>query len=175
MKVKIMFALFFFCLQMAFAQHDIFEIARKGTVAELQEILSECPDKINAVNEAGYDLITLATYKGNNEVAAFLIKKGANINGKSQYGSPLMAAVVKGNTEIAKMLINAGADLNISDNSGNTALIYAVIFKKYEIAEMLVKASAIIDFRDIRGNSAVDYAKMTNDEKLLQLFKKERL
>ncbi|MEW5675133.1 ankyrin repeat domain-containing protein [Flavobacterium enshiense] len=175
MKKIAMFFGFLFMLQMAYSQQDIFEIARKGTVAELKNELKENPNRINSVNNEGYNLITLATYRQNNEVAAYLIQNGAEINGKSNYGSPLMAAVVKGNSEIAKMLIDAGADLNITDGSGNTALIYATIFKKYDIAEMLVKASADINFKDIRGKSAVDYAKMTNDEKLLQLFKKDKL
>jgi len=158
-----------------FSQQDIFEVARKGTVEELNQLLKDNPELLHAVNESGYNLITLATYRNNNAVAALLIEKGADINGKSNYGTPLMAAVVKGNSEIAKRLIEAGADLNVADASGNTALIYAVNFKKYEIATMLVKASAKLDLKDIRGNSALDYAKILNDQKLLEILKTDKL
>ncbi|KGO89488.1 ankyrin repeat domain-containing protein [Flavobacterium suncheonense] len=152
------------------AQKDIFEIARNGTVEELKMQLKEKQGSINSVNNEGYSLLTLATYRGNNEVAAFLIKEGAEINGKSNYGTPLMAAVVKGNTEIVKLLLENNADTGISDATGNTALIYAVIFKKYEIAELLVKAKANINATDIRGKSALDYAKMVGDDRLIQIL-----
>lgn len=172
MKQTITFILCIFFSQLACAQQDIFDVARKGTVKEMKSLLKENPTAINSVNTEGYSLLVLATYRGNNEVAEFLVKNGADVNGTSNYGSPLMAAVVKGNTEIAKLLLEHKADTSIADPSGNTALIYATIFKKYEIAEMLVKAKANIDIKDIRGNSALDYAKMTNDEKLMQLLKK---
>lgn len=167
----------FFCLsilfsQFVFSQQDIFEVARNGTVAMMENLVKENPALINAVNNEGYGLLVLATYRGNNAVAEFLLKKGANVNGTSNYGSPLMAAVVKGNTAMVQLLLKHGADTNTADSSGNTALIYAVIFKKYEIAEMLVKANTNITLKDIRGNSALDYAKMTKDEKLIQLLKK---
>lgn len=158
--------------QAAFSQQDIFEVARTGTVAMMENLIKENPSLINTVNVDGYSLLVLATYRGNNEVAEFLVAKGANINGTSNYGSPLMAAVVKGNSQLVKLFLKHNADTSIADSSGNTALIYATIFKKYEIAEMLVKANANIDLKDIRGKSALDYAKMTNDEKLLQLLKK---
>lgn len=172
MKPLITFFLFVLFSQLAYSQQDIFDLARKGTVEELKSVLKENPLAINSVNKEGYSLLVLATYRGNNEVARFLIENGADVNGTSNYGSPLMAAVVKGNAEIAKLLLEHRADTSIADSSGNTALIYAAVFKKYEIAEMLVKAKADIDIKDIRGNSALDYAKMTNDEKLMQLFKK---
>nr|WP_294936640.1 ankyrin repeat domain-containing protein [uncultured Flavobacterium sp.] len=170
-KTISLLACLLFC-QIALCQQDIFEIARKGTVAELKDALKSSPDGVKAVNSDGYSLLTLATYRGNNEVAKYLIENGADINGSNNYGTPLMAAVVKGNSEIVKLLLDHNADTSIADQSGNTALIYATQFKKYDIAEMLVKAKANIDIKDIRGKSAVDYARMTNDEKLLELFKK---
>jgi uncharacterized protein len=172
MKQILFFLVGFLFCQATVAQQDIFEIARKGTVEELKTVLKSNPTAINSVNSDGYSLLILATYRGNNQVARFLIENGADINGSSNYGSPLMAAVVKGNDEVVKLLLEHKADTSIADPSGNTALIYATIFKKYEIAEMLIKAKANIDIKDIRGNSAVDYAKIANDEKLIQLFKK---
>ncbi|ESU26997.1 hypothetical protein FLJC2902T_23380 [Flavobacterium limnosediminis JC2902] len=160
-----------FC-QIGFSQADVFDIARKGTVSEMKSVIGENPALINSVNKEGYSLLVLATYRGNNEVARYLIENGAEINGTSNYGSPLMAAVVKGNLEIAKLLLEHKADTSVADQSGNTALIYAVIFKKYDIVDLLVKAKADIDIKDIRGKSAMDYAVMTNDEKLVQLLKK---
>lgn len=158
-----------------FGQQDIFAVARKGTVETLKSMLKESPSLISSVNDEGYSLLVLATYNGNNEVAKFLIEQGVDVNAGSNHGSALMAAVVKGNEVLVKLLLMHGAKTDISDLSGNTALIFSTIFKKYAIAEMLVKAKADSNQKDIRGNSAMDYAKMANDEKLIQLFKTEKL
>ncbi|RTY87272.1 ankyrin repeat domain-containing protein [Flavobacterium sp. GT3R68] len=158
-------------LQPVFSQQDIFDVARKGTVEEIKNIIKQNPDAINSVNEGGYSPLVLACYKGNIAVADFLVTRVKDINGTSSMGTPLMAAVVKGNKEIVKILLDQKANPNIADPSGNTALIYATLFKHFEIVEMLLIAKADIALKDIRGNSAMDYAKMNNDEKLMQLLK----
>lgn len=172
MKKVIVTCLFFLFFQSVFSQANLFEVARKGTVQEMKNLLKENPKLVNSISDEGYSLLILATYRGNNEVAKFLVENGADVNGTSNYGTPLMAAVVKGNLEMINVLLEHKADTSIADQSGNTALIYAVLFKKYEIVGLLVKANADINTKDIRGKSAVDYATMTNDEKLLQLLKK---
>lgn len=171
MRQIVVFVSLFLC-QLGFSQQDVFEIARKGTLDEMKSLIEQNPTQLNSVNKDGYSLLVLATYRGNNEVAKFLIECGVDLNGTSNYGTPLMAAVVKGNEEMTKVLLEHKADTSIADPSGNTALIYASIFKKYEIAEMLVNAKANIELKDIRGNSALDYAKMTNDERLMKILKK---
>jgi ankyrin repeat protein len=162
---------FLFLFQLGFSQQNIFDIARKGTVEEMKAAMKQNPDIINSVNDEGYSPLILSSYRGNIEVAKFLIKNVKDINGSSSMGTPLMAAVVKGNKEIVQALLDNKADPNITDQNGTTALIYATIFKHYEIVEMLIKASATIDLKDIRGNSAADYARISKDEKLTQLLK----
>ncbi|WP_313807245.1 ankyrin repeat domain-containing protein [Flavobacterium sp.] len=170
MRKIIFIALLFFWVDSIVAQQDIFEIARSGTVEELQKVVDKEPNSIHSVNKDGYSLLTLATYRGNNKIAVFLIEKGADINGKSNYGTPLMAAVVKGNKEIAEALVKHNADISLTDASGNSALIYAVLFKQYDLIPLLLKAKADVHAKDIRGNSAFDYAKISGDEKLVELL-----
>ena len=165
----------FFCFQLGFAQQDIFDVARTGTVEEVKAIMKQNPEAINSVNPDGYSPLILACYRGNIAVANFLIHNVKDINGSSSMGTPLMAAVVKKNIEIVKLLLDNKANPNISDASGTTALMFATIFKHYEIVEMLLKAAAIQDLKDIRGKSAIDYATISNDEKLIQIFKEHKL
>lgn len=157
----------------SFAQNspDVFDIGRKGTVAQAKEKLAENPNAFNTVNEEGYSPLLLACYRGNNEVAKFLIEKSCDINGKSRFGTPLMACIVKGNNEIAKLLIDKKADLDFADGNGTTALIYAVNFKNYEIAKALVKANADVNHKDNKNSSALDYAIQANDDQLIQILK----
>lgn len=154
-----------------FSQTNVFDIARKGTLQEMETLHKTNPDAINQVNEGGNSPLILACYKGNVEVAAFLIKNVKDINFNSPMGTALMAAIVKGNNEIASMLISKNANVNLSDGNKNTSLIYATQFKNYEIVSLLIKANANPDFKDNRNNSAIDYAILANDDKLMELLK----
>ena len=96
----------------SFAQTDVFDCARTGTVEEMDALYSSNPELVDTLNKRGSSPLTLAAYYNNIEVANYLIDKVDNINGNSDDGTPLMAAVVKGHLEIAKSLVKAGADPN---------------------------------------------------------------
>lgn len=154
-----------------FSQKDIFNVARTGTVDEIKALMKANPNCINEVSHEGYSPLLLACYRGNEEVAHFLMKEVKNIDIVSGMGTALMAATVKGNASIVKKLLENKANPNASDSNGTTALIYASIFKNYEIADFLIKAKADPNAKDNRGNSAIDYAILANDDKLIQILK----
>lgn len=169
---KTTFLLFlFFLTTTVFSQKDIFNVARTGTVDEVKTLMEHNPDCINDVSPEGYSPLILACYRGNAEVADFLIQHVKDINAGSGMGTALMAATVKGNVELVKKLLEKKADPNIPDSNGTTALIYASIFKKHEVADFLIKAKANPYAKDNRGNSAIDYAILSNDDKLIQILK----
>lgn len=155
----------------AFSQKDIFNVARTGTVDDVKALMKANPGCINEVTADGYSPLILACYRGNTEVASFLMQQVKDINVASGMGTALMAATVKGNAEIVKKLLDNKADPNITDSNGTTALIYAAQFKKYEITGFLIKAKANPAVKDNRGNSAIDYAILANDDKLIQILK----
>lgn len=179
MKTKITFLLFFFYLtsNLVLAQTNttIFDIARKGTLKEVQDLCKSNKSAINSIDDNGYSPLILACYRGNNEVASWLIKNGADINFKSGLGTPLMAAIVKGNNEMAKLLIEQKANIDISDSNGTTALIYATNFKNYEIVSLLIKTGADYNKEDNRGNSALEYAILMDDDKLIETLKNKKI
>jgi uncharacterized protein len=150
---------------------DVFDVARKGTVVQAKELFETNVEIFNTVNTEGYSPLIIACYRGNNEVAKFIVKVGGNINSTSNMGTALMAAVVKRNLEMVKLLLDNHADVNISDVNGTTALIYATMFKNYDIVSLLVKANANSEFKDNRGNSAIDYAVLADDDKLIEILK----
>lgn len=160
----------------AFSQNpDIFEVARKGNVTEAKTFLKADPKLANATNADGYTPLILAAYRGNNEVAKFLVESGANIDAVSGMGTALMASVVKGNDEMVKFLLERKANPNLADGNGSTALLYAVMFKKHGIATQLIKAGANAEHKDNRGQSAIDYAILANDDKLIEILKSKKL
>ena len=150
---------------------DVFEVARKGTVSQAEAIVKANPKAFNVINENGFSPLILACYRGNNEVAKFIISQGADINAKSDMGSALMACTVKGNDEIAQFLIANKADLNLVDNQGTTALMYAVQFKNTAIIKLLLANNANKDLKDNKGKTAFEYAVFSNDEAIINLLK----
>lgn len=162
-------ALFFF--QIGFAQQDIFDIARKGTVEEVKTIMKQNPGAIDSISREGFSPLILACYRGNIDVAKFLIKEVKDINGNSSMGTPLMAAVVKGNKEIVEVLLDNKANPNLTDANGTTALIYAVQFNYIPIVKLLLDYKADKSKIDDKGKTAFEYAAFSNNEEIINLLK----
>ena len=155
---------FFLTINLTFLQTSVFDCARTGTVEEMQAFYTTNPKLIEALNERGSSPLTLAAYYNNINVANYLIDKVDNINGNSDDGTPLMAAVVKGHIEIAKALVEAEADPDLTDANGATALHYAVLFNNQELAILLMEAGASPFMKNNVGQSPLDFAKMHNDK-----------
>lgn len=150
---------------------DIFDIARKGTIEQAKELVKLNPKIVDETNKDGFTALILACYRGNNEVAKFLIEKGSNINGNSDMGTPLMASVVKGNNEMATFLIEKKANVNLADANGMTALIYSVQFQNTAILELLLKNKVDPSQKDRQGKTAFEYAAFSGNEKIINLLK----
>ncbi len=164
----------FFCIGFtakAQDQLDIFDIARKGTVTQAKELVKSNPKVVNEHNKDGFTALILACYRGNNEVAKFLVENGSDINGNSDMGTPLMASVVKGNNEMATFLIKKKANLNLADANGMTALIYGVQFQNIEVLELLLKNKADQSHKDKQGKTAFEHATFSGNEKIINLLK----
>ncbi|MEM5564430.1 ankyrin repeat domain-containing protein [Psychroserpens sp. AS72] len=157
----------------SFAQKDIFDVARTGTIEEVKALMKINSDTINTANKEGYVPLTLACYKGNTEVALFLASEVNDIDGNSDYGTPLMAAVYKNRPVIIERLLELNANPNIADVNGTTPLHYAIIFRNEKIIKLLMDAKADVDFKDKRGNSAKEYAAMTNNKSIIDLINKK--
>lgn len=171
MKQTLLFFIFFISTLNVLSQNDVFNIARSGTVEDLKTVMKSNPDIINTTNADGYSPLILACYRGNLEVAEFLIKNIKDINYTTPMGTALMAATVKKETQLVQLLLENKANPNITDANGTTALIYATIFKSYDIAQLLIKYNGDNAHKDSRGNSAVDYAILADDDKLIQILK----
>lgn len=162
--------IFLFFTQLLCAQADIFELARRGSVQEVQAVVKETPNVLNAKDQRGSTPLVLACYYNNIEVVSYLIQKVDDINGSTKDGSPLMAAAVKGYNSIAQLLLDAGADPMIEDMNNTTALHYAAMFKNHELAQLLLDAGADPNHKNNVGQSPKDYVIVQNDERMHKIF-----
>ncbi|MSP85437.1 MAG: ankyrin repeat domain-containing protein [Flavobacteriaceae bacterium] len=118
--------LFLFITTICHSQEKtVFDVARKGTLLEIQAIYNRNPELINAVNDNKSTPLILACYRNNEAVALYLIDTVSNINYNSGMGTALMAAIMSGNKVIIEKLIVKKADLDQTDTQGKSALIYA--------------------------------------------------
>ncbi|WP_375180907.1 ankyrin repeat domain-containing protein [Chryseobacterium sp.] len=129
---------------------SIFDLARSGTVAEVKDMMKQNPDIINQTNESGFSPLILACYRGNVEVAKFLIDNVKDVNYKSQEGTALSGLSVKYNKDLVTYLLNKKADPNIADATGSTPLFWAVKFGNKELIELLLRYKADKTLKDDR-------------------------
>ena len=148
----------------------VFDIARKGTVSEIQDIHARNPELINAVNDNKATPLILACYRNNEAVALYLLDSVSNINYNSGMGTAMMAAIMSGNKVIIEKLISKKADLNQTDTQGKTALIYAAFNNNIEIVELLLQAGANKKLADSESRTALDYAKFNKNTQLIILL-----
>ncbi len=150
---------------------SIFDVARAGTVAEAKDMMKKNPDIINQTNENGFSPLILACYKGNVEVADFLIDHVKDVNYKSQEGTALAGLSVKYNKALTEHLLNRNADPNIADTTGSTPLFWAVKFGNKELVELLLKHNADKTIKDAQGMTPFEYALQTKNTEIINLLK----
>ena len=173
MKQIILFIYFILFSAVSQAQDkNVFDIARKGTLSDIQEIFNQTPDLINSINDNKATPLILACYRNNEAVALYLSDKVSNINYNSGMGTALMASIMSGNKVIIEKLISKKADLDQTDTQGKTALIYASFNNNTEIVQMLIKAGANKKLADKENRTALDYAKFNKNTQLIILLDK---
>lgn len=170
LKSKLIISILFIVWNVS-AQKSIFDIARSGSVDELNQAIQNNKSSIDSKNESGYTPLILACYKQNNSVARMLIEKGCDVNYLSDMGSALMACSVNGNNEIALFLLKNNCNVNLTDSNGTTALMYAVQFRNIELVKALLAASADKSKIDKKGKTAFEYAVFSGNNEITNLLK----
>ncbi len=150
---------------------SIFDIARTGTVTEVKELMKQNPDIINQTNDQGFSPLILACYRGNVEVAKFLIENVKDINYKSQEGTALAGLSVKYNKDLVEYILKKNANPNLTDATGSTPLFWAVKFGNKELIELLLKYKADKTIKDSQGMTPFEYALQTNNKEIINLLK----
>lgn len=150
---------------------SIFDVARSGTVSEVKDLMKQNPDIINQTNEGGFSPLILACYRGNVEVAKYLIDHVKDVNYKSKEGTALAGLAVKYNKELVENLLKRNADPNIADDTGYTPLFWAVKFGNTELIQLLLKYKADRSKKDSMGMTPFEYALKTNNKEIINLLK----
>jgi ankyrin repeat protein len=102
-----------------------------------------------------------------------LIKRGADVNSKNNYGlTPLHFSSIENHIELAKLLLERGADVKAKDNDGYTPLHLASISNYIELAKLLIDRGADVNAKDNEGRTPFDKADSKKMEALLKKYMK---
>ncbi|EAY17172.1 hypothetical protein TVAG_303920 [Trichomonas vaginalis G3] len=101
-----------------FIDYDLFCVLTFCSGRGLFEFVKSLIEKRNAPIDYGEDVIEInetplysAIRNNFNEIAKYLIEKGAKINGYNRNLDPMVAAVINNNFEIVELLVNAGSTM----------------------------------------------------------------
>ena len=150
---------------------NIFDIARSGTIKEMNSAFKKNPDCINQLNENKSSTLILASYRGNIEVAKFLINNIKDINYVSDMGTALMGATYKNQIDLVQLMIFKNANINLQDPNGNTALMLAVQTKNLSMVQLLLNNKVDKTIKNKEGKTAFEFAVFAGDENIINTLK----
>lgn len=139
----------------------LFEAAATGKFDEVAHQIFKKPQSINDFSEDGFTALGLACYFGHEEVARYLVLKGADVNLPSQNGFnvyPIHSSTAGNYVSITKMLIENKANVNVVQQSGVTPLHSAAQNGSIEIIILLLEKGADVTVRMEGGKLPADLA-----------------
>ena len=132
--------------------------------------LKELIEEKNLSTEEKTYLLTIAIKKHSyEEIIKYLIEIGANVNGFTEDGDPLLMFAVKDeNLSLVKQLLKNGADVNATNKDGISILLIALIVSDADIIVYLLQNDVNIDREIDRG---IDFTVDTWEENKISLLK----
>jgi ankyrin repeat protein len=133
---------------------------KSGQRAVAIEMIANKSADVNAAEADGSTPLLWAVNMNDTDLAARLLKAGANPKARNQLGStPLAEAAVNANTEMIRVLLEAGADPNAAGPDGQTPLMIVARTANVEAAKLLLAKGANPNVKETqRGQTALMWA-----------------
>lgn len=134
-------------------------------VALENAILSRNPN-VEARDKNGIGALYHAAEQDKIDLVLELLRRGANLNAVSDWGSPLVAAASNSRTKTALRLLKLhGLKVDIADRYGRTALMFASIHADSALVEALLEHGANPNiYEPLTGNSPLLWAASASTE-----------
>ena len=106
------------------------------------------------------------------DVAAQLIKSGADVNARNRYGvTPLQLAAINASSGMTALLLDNGADAGAAMDNGQTVLMTAARAGNADLVRLLLVYGADVDTKEIRrGTTALMWAAEDNRADVVKLL-----
>lgn len=131
--------------------------------------------EVNSADENGRTALMGAVGRGQEQIAALLLKQGAAVDKKDKDGrTALDFAAAVGNEAIIAALLQAGADLNCVANDLWTPLMTAAGNGRLDAVRLLVLSGADRDRKSVQGATALDIARKNGREDVARFLESIR-
>ncbi|RZL46743.1 MAG: ankyrin repeat domain-containing protein [Pedobacter sp.] len=140
---------------------NLFDACAVGKFDDVTLLIFKDPAKINSFSIDGFTPLGLACYFAHEDIARFLVLKGAEVNVASKNGYhvfPIHSAVAANNFNITKMLLDNGAYPNVCQKSGVAPLHSAAQLGNIELIILLLEHGAEVTLRMEGGKLPSDLA-----------------
>ena len=136
---------------------DLHEAAAVGDLQRVRALATA--ENVNSASADGFQPLGLACYFGQDAVAAYLIRLGADVNQAAENAMkvrPIHAATARRSVALVRLLLESGADPNARQQMGYTALHAAHQNGDRDIIELLIAHGADADVRTDDGRRPSD-------------------
>jgi ankyrin repeat protein len=117
---------------------NFLEACMEGEQERIGMLLKLGADVNAGDSNTGRTPLIVAALNGRTEAAAFLLRKGADIDAKSDTGrTALMFAALSGINDVCVLLLENNADISATDKTGRTALKWALFNGEKKTARLL--------------------------------------
>ncbi|HEX7254772.1 MAG TPA: ankyrin repeat domain-containing protein [Gaiellaceae bacterium] len=138
----------------------IFEAAAVGNAGRVHQLLLLEPGFVDQWSPDGFTALQLAAFFGHEEVAAELLRRGADVHAVARNPlrvQALHSAAAGGHTEVARLLLEHGADPNARQEGGFAPIHSAAQSGNEELYDLLLASGADQDAAAEDGRTAADF------------------
>jgi len=150
---------------------EIHDAVCDGDLDTVMRLLDGDPSLLELTDDDGMTPLNAATLAGKTDIAAELIRRGADVNtGDIDNSRPLHCAAISGDTMIAELLLTEGVDINVRDDNGLAPLHFAASYRKLDMVRYLLEHGADVNAQTSQGLAPIFYAAFFNNLELAQIL-----
>lgn len=152
-------------------QEKIADYAWNGNLDGIKSIIEKDKTMVNCKLKNDETLLTIAGYKGDLELAQYVIAQGIDINSRNSWNMDgLSNASIGGNAKIVGLIIDKGGDVNVRGGGENTPLLFAIRNNHVEIVKLLLEKGANIDLRASDNLPPIVYASYYMNSEIIKML-----
>lgn len=141
-------------------QHGLYLALTEPSLKAAQVLISWPKTDVNRLNAKGESPLMLAALKGQQDLAAQLIKRGADVN-KTGW-TALHYAASSAQLAIISLLIEHSAYIDAESPNGTTPLMMAAMYGSPEAVKLLLQEGADPQQKNQQGLTALQFAQRAN-------------
>ena len=141
-------------------QHGLYLALTEPSLKAAQVLINWPKTDVNRLNAKGESPLMLAALKGQQDLVAQLIKRGADVN-KTGW-TALHYAASSGQLAIISLLIEHSAYIDAESPNGTTPLMMAAMYGSPEAVKLLLQEGADPELKNQQGLTALQFAQRAN-------------